>query len=40
MSLFAEWKDLMENQTEETFEEFWKEYSETETKIYKHIPFK
>ena len=37
MSLFAEWKDLMENQTEETFEEFWKEYSETETKIYKHI---
>ena len=37
MSLFAEWKDLMENQTEETFEAFWKEYSETETKIYKHI---
>ena len=37
MSLFAEWKNLMENQTEETFEEFWKEYSETETKIYKHI---
>ena len=37
MSLFAEWKDLMENQTEVTFEEFWKEYSETETNIYKHI---
>lgn len=37
MSLFHDWKDLMENQTEDTFEDFWKEYSETETKIYTHI---
>lgn len=37
MSLFQDWKDLMENQTEDTFEDFWKEYSETETKIYTHI---
>ena len=37
MSLFQDWKDLMENQTEDTFENFWKEYSETETKIYTHI---
>ncbi|SCJ83632.1 Predicted metal-binding protein related to the C-terminal domain of SecA [uncultured Eubacterium sp.] len=37
MSLFQDWKELMENQTEDTFENFWKEYSETETKIYTHI---
>lgn len=37
MSLFQEWKDLMENQTEDTFEDFWKEYSDAETKIYTHI---
>ncbi|MDD6043557.1 MAG: SEC-C metal-binding domain-containing protein [Eubacteriaceae bacterium] len=37
MSLYQDWKDLMESQTEETFEAFWKEYSETETKIYKYI---
>lgn len=37
MSLFQDWKELMENQTEDTFESFWKEYSETETKIYTHI---
>ncbi|MCR5481397.1 MAG: SEC-C domain-containing protein [Clostridia bacterium] len=34
MSLFKQWQDLIENQTEETFQAFWKEYSETETRIY------
>lgn len=37
MSLYKQWVDLMEGQTEETFEDFWKEYSETETRIYSHI---
>lgn len=37
MSLYQDWKDLMDAQTEETFDVFWKEYSETETKIYAHI---
>ena len=37
MSLYKQWVDLMEGQTEETFEAFWEEYSETETKIYTHI---
>ncbi len=37
MSLYQEWKDLIENQTEETFEAFWKEYAETETNIYTYI---
>lgn len=34
MSLYTQWKDLIENQTEESFESFWKSYSETETRIY------
>lgn len=37
MSLYQDWKDLMDAQTEESFDTFWKEYSETETKIYTHI---
>lgn len=37
MSLYQDWKDLMEGQTEDTFEAFWKEYSETETKLYKAV---
>ena len=37
MSLFKEWTALMESQTEDTFEEFWKEYSGAETKIYEYI---
>ena len=37
MNLFKQWTELMETQTEETFEEFWKEYSGAETKLYKHI---
>ena len=36
-TLYEQWKDLIENQTEETFEAFWKEYSETETRVYAHI---
>lgn len=37
MALYKEWVDLMEGQTEETFEEFWKEYSGLETKVYEYI---
>ena len=37
MTLYKQWIDLMEGQSEETFEAFWKEYSETETRVYKHI---
>ena len=37
MSLYKQWVDLMEGQTEETFEAFWDEYSGTETRIYENI---
>ena len=37
MSLYKEWTKLMEIQTDETFEEFWEEYSGAESKIYAHI---
>ena len=37
MSLYKQWLDLMEGQKDETFEAFWKEYSETETRVYAHI---
>ena len=37
MSLYKQWVDLMEGQTEETFESFWDEYSGTETRIYENI---
>lgn len=37
MTLYQEWLNLAENQTDETFEAFWTEYSEAETKIYQHI---
>ena len=37
MSLYKQWLDLMEGQTDETFEAFWKEYSETETRVYAQI---
>lgn len=37
MSLFNEWNDLLSGQTKGTIDDFWKEYSETEIKIYKHI---
>ena len=35
-TLYEQWKDLIENQTKETFEAFWKEYSETDTRICLH----
>ena len=37
MTLHKEWNDLISNQTQESFEEFWKEYSEAEKKIYSDI---
>ena len=37
MSLYKQWVDLMEGQTEETSEAFWEEYSGTETRIYENI---
>ncbi len=37
MSLYEQWKDLIENQTEKTFHKFWEEYSSTEKKIYSNI---
>lgn len=37
MSLLNEWNDLLKNQTDDTFEDFWKEYSEAEMKIYDDI---
>ena len=37
MSLYQDWKDLLENQTDETLEAFWGEYSDAEMKIYTHL---
>ncbi|HIU25396.1 MAG TPA: SEC-C domain-containing protein [Candidatus Copromorpha excrementigallinarum] len=37
MTLFEQWRELIENQTEDTFREFWEEYSEAEKKIYGSI---
>ena len=37
MTLYEQWKELIENQTEETFEEFWEEYAGAETKLYSAI---
>lgn len=34
MSLYEQWKDLIGNQTDATFKEFWAEYSTAETDIY------
>ncbi len=36
-ALYDQWKDLIGHQTEETFQEFWEEYSGAETKIYSDI---
>ena len=36
-TLFEQWQELIENQTQETFQEFWEEYSGAETKIYSDI---
>lgn len=37
MSLYKNWKDLTENQTNATFESFWKEYCDAEIRIYTDI---
>ena len=37
MSLFNQWNDLLHGQTKGTIDAFWEKYSDTETKIYKHI---
>lgn len=37
MSLFKEWKDLIEGQTEKSYPEFWEEYSAAEIKIYSDL---
>ena len=36
-TLLKQWQKLIGNQTKETFEEFWEEYSGAETKIYSDI---
>ncbi len=37
MSLYKQWTDLIGNQTDDTFEEFWNKYSSTEKRIYEGI---
>ena len=37
MSIYKNWTGLLEGQTEDTFDEFWKEYSDAETEVYKDI---
>lgn len=37
MTLFEQWRNLIESQTDETFRDFWTEYSGAETKIYSDI---
>lgn len=37
MTLFEQWRDLIENQTDATFNDFWVEYSDAETKIYSDL---
>lgn len=37
MSLFADWKNELENQTDESFDGFWEKYSSGETKIYSAV---
>lgn len=37
MKLIDEWEGLVKSQTDETFDEFWKEYCETEIRIYSSI---
>ena len=36
-TLLKEWQKLISNQTKETFDAFWEEYSGAETKIYSDI---
>jgi hypothetical protein len=37
MSLFEDWKNLIESRTKETFPAFWDSYSDTEARIYSEI---
>lgn len=37
MTLYERWKNLIDHQTNETFDDFWKVYSSTETKVYTQI---
>jgi uncharacterized protein YozE (UPF0346 family) len=37
VSLYKQWKDLLENQTDDTFDQFWEAYSSAETRIYSDI---
>lgn len=37
MTLYEQWRDLIENQTDATFRNFWEEYSEAETRIYSDL---
>ena len=37
MSLFKDWEDLISNQTDESFPDYWEKYSSTEKKIYSDI---
>lgn len=37
MTLYNEWKDLLNNQTKKTIDAFWKEYAGAESKIYTYI---
>ena len=37
MSLYEQWQELIDNQTDETFGAFWEKYSSTEKKIYSGI---
>lgn len=37
MTLYKQWQNLIDNQTDDTFRDFWKKYSSTETKIYTDI---
>jgi len=37
MTLFEQWENLIDNQTDETFPDFWEKYSSTEKSIYMKI---
>ena len=37
MTLYEQWKDLVENQTDDSFPAFWDEYSEAEKRIYTNL---
>ncbi len=37
MNLFEQWQNLIENQTDGSFPDFWEKYSSTEKKIYSEI---